>query len=92
MAGILTLASLAQDDELGRKVRGEIVVNISIRSITSLLWGIPRVACRPALNDEVKVRLRVIFYVYFVFSLHKKREETCFVSLDRDETHFERVS
>ena len=50
MAGILTLASLAQDDELGRnslaqddelgrKVRSEIVVNISIRSITSLPWG-----------------------------------------------------
>ena len=78
MAGILTLASLAQDDELGRKVRGEIVVNISIRSITSLPWGIPRVACRPALNDEVIVRLRVIFYVYFAFSLHKKKRRNLF--------------
>ena len=79
MAEILTLASLAQDDELGRKARGEIVVNISIRSITSLPWGgFHAWRAAPLQMTVVKVRLRVIFFVYFAFSLHKKKRRNLF--------------
>ena len=73
--GILTLASLAQDDELGRKMRGEIVVNISIRSITSLPWGIPRVACRPALNDGGKSKAARYFLRIFCLFIAQKKEK-----------------
>lgn len=37
-----------------------LILDFSIRSITSLLWGIPRSAYRLALNDEVGRKVLVI--------------------------------
>ena len=44
----------------GLTAASAVFVLLFIRIITSLLWGIPRVAYCHALNDEVRRKLRII--------------------------------
>ena len=59
MRGILTVACPLRMTRENERCT-VLILDFSIRSITSLLWGIPRSAYRLALNDDVGRKVLVI--------------------------------
>ena len=60
MWGILTVACTPLRMTRENERCTVLLLDFSIRSITSLLWGIPRSAYRLALNDDVGRKVLVI--------------------------------